>query len=180
MKLNKVFYVFCIAIALLTGCATNQPVSVSNDGIVTLTDSPAIQFSASNWGYTNISNPFFLTPDYLTNAMVSISRLQPGEALLHEGPIIPDNVNTETLLKLQAKRLVGKNNLEIIQATMSGHSIALATYSDPEKKHLEYSFVLNGTVIYILVVAKEGDYYNSSKLVAENVIKTMRNVQTKI
>ena len=73
--MHKIFVQIAIVFvsAFLGSCASTVP-GVGQSDLAVLSDSPAIEFSTGGWSHTNTTNPFLLTPDYLTNAMIGISR----------------------------------------------------------------------------------------------------------
>ncbi len=166
--LSLIFFAF-----LLTSCA-NTPQLVNDHNVATLTDSPAIQFDTSGWSYTNTTNPFLLTPDYLTNAMLGVSRLKPGETLLNNGPTIPSKLYTETIAELLKQKLAGKENLSLSLRPINGKSVVVATYESDSKKGIEYAFPLAGQLIHVLLLASPGAYYQQGKVVSEKLVGSIR------
>lgn len=160
-------------VLLLTGCAV-APQLVDDHNVATLTDSPAIQFNTSGWSYTNTTNPFLLTPDYLTNAMLGVSRLKPGETLLNNGPVIPSDLNTESISQLLQQKLSGKENLSVSVRSINEKSVIVATYESDNKNGIEYAFPLNGQLIHVLLLASPGTYYQQGKVVSEKLVGSIR------
>lgn len=63
---------FLLPYAFALASCTSDEQSVGDNHTVQLTDAPAVEFSTSGWSYANSTNPFLLTPDYLTNAMIHL------------------------------------------------------------------------------------------------------------
>ena len=161
----------CLALILV--CASSLSLA-SKPELAVLSDVPAIEFSTSGWSYTNTSNPFLLTPDYLTNAMIGVSRLKPGQPLLKGGPIITEALTTSEVRETLAARLADKTDLKLETLSIAGHDVVHAVYVQPEKNGEEYAFILNGFVIHVLLLAKPGKYYEEGSRVAAEVVATLR------
>jgi hypothetical protein len=148
--------------------------SAGRPELAVLSDAPAVEFSTGGWSYTNTSNPFLLTPDYLTNAMIGVSRLKPGQPFLKNGPIISEALTPEEMSKALAARLAGKNDLHVETLTIAGRDVAHASYTEPERNGDEYAFPFNGYVIHISLHAKRGRYYEEGTRVAAEILRTLR------
>jgi len=155
------------------GCASPAQNNV-NTGVAVLSDSPAIEFKTGGWSYTNTTNPFLLTPDYLTNAMIGVSRLKPGEPLLKGGPIISTSLTTAEISPLLADRLSSKTDLTLETLTLGGREVVHAIYKDNEKMGQEYAFVLNGFVVHVLLIAKSGSYYEAGSGVVVKIVESIK------
>jgi hypothetical protein len=142
--------------------------------VATLADAPGIKFETSGWKHSNSSNPFLLTPDELTNAMVGVSRLRPGQAFLTNGPVIPKTLDAPTVQVLLAERLRGKSNLSVSTETIGGRQVAVAKYSDPYTRRVEYAFPLKEHLVHVMLIAKEGRYFDSGNQVARKVVQTLK------
>jgi hypothetical protein len=143
--------------------------------LAVLTDAPAVEFSTSGWSYTNTSNPFLLTPDYLTNAMIGVSRLKPGHPLFKNGPLITESITGAEVYKVFAAHLADKSDLRVETLQIAGRDVAHAVYRQPEKNGEEYAFVLNGYVVHVLLLAKPGHYYEEGSRVAAEIVRTFRS-----
>ena len=172
MKFIKMMYVPILAVILLSGCVTTGP-SVSETNIVTLSDEPKISFSSSGWSYTDTTNPFLLTPDYLTNAMIGVSRFKVGDELLNNGPKVPATLSAESIQQLMKKRLADKAELSMSHKIVGRHTAIVATYIDGEKQGVEYAFELKGYLIHVLLLAKQGKYFEHGKMVAHKLVESM-------
>ena len=166
MKKNLILIMLAF---LMVSCAST-PEIVDSNNIATLTDTPAIQFNTSGWSYTNTTNPFLLTPDYLTNAMLGVSRLKPNEAFPDNGPVVPSELNSEVITELLRKKLSGKENLAISSTNINGRPVIVATYISSNKNGIEYAFSLNSHLVHVLLLATPGNYYQQGKLVSEKLV----------
>jgi len=142
--------------------------------LATLSDAPGIKFETSGWKHSNSSNPFLLTPDELTNAMVGVSRLRPGTPFLTNGPVIPKSLDAATVQVLLSERLRGKSNLSVSTETIGGRQVAVARYSDPYSRRIEYAFALKQHLVHVMLIAKEGRYFDSGNQVARKVVQTLK------
>lgn len=167
---------------LLCGCASEPAMkenTVRRDGAgtITLTDAPKVSFAVGGWQAGDTSNPLLLTPDLITNAMLAVSRLKPGEALLADGPDIPAGLDTDTLKSLMSERVASKGATSIRIHPMGRYAVVVADYQKSADgvlhQYREYAFVLNGGVVHLLLVAKPGPYYASGNKVAEKVIESL-------
>lgn len=177
MKVYSI-YIFAFLLAL-SGCVTNPsipaPPRVDSNQIVHLNDSPAVEFSTSGWSYTNTTNPFLLTPDYLTNAMLGVSRLRKGEALPNNGPLVPNEMNSDSIKSVLSERLKDKSNLRIETKVINNREVVVASYSQNNKQGFELAFQLKENLVHILLLANEGQYYNQGEKVAYNIAKTIKS-----
>jgi hypothetical protein len=166
------------ALVLLAQYATGQSIPesprVDDRQVVHLEDSPAVEFSTSGWAYTNSANPFLLTPDDLTNAMVGVSRLRKGQSFLKDGPVVPEQLDLAAIEKVLSERLKGKEDLEITSGSMDKREMVFARYKQGERRALEIAFALKEHLVHVLVLAKEGRYHERAERVAINVAKTMK------
>ena len=169
MKL-KLIYVIA-TLLLITRIASAQTV---DGNIATLADAPAIQFDTSGWSYSNTTNPFLLTPDYMTNAMLGISRFKPKDFLLNGGPPIPASLDFEIISELLRKRLSQKEDLEIFNKIIGENQVVVAMYSSENQKGIEYAFHVDNRLIHILLLAKKGSYYKQGKIVAEKLVSSLK------
>lgn len=144
----------CIVVLLLLYFGILRHSHAGRPELAVLTDVPAVEFSTSGWSYTNTSNPFLLTPDYLTNAMIGVSRLKPGQPLLKNGPLITEDITSAEVRKALAAHLVDKSELRMETLQIAGREVAHAVYRQLEKNAEEYAFVLDGYVIHVLLAGK--------------------------
>ena len=166
------FITLLFPIILLASCASTEP-RVSERGFATLHDEPRITFHTSGWSYTNTTNPFLLTPDYLTNAMEGISRFKVGDSLLQNGPVVSEPINKEAIRELLNERKKSEDDLVITDKQIGSHDVVVAEYSDEEKIRKEYALELNGFLLHILVVANHGNYSSSAEAVVQRIIETV-------
>ncbi|MEA5446723.1 hypothetical protein VCB98_12925 [Gammaproteobacteria bacterium AB-CW1] len=159
-------------IVLIAGCSSTAP-TVDDRGYVALSGQPSITFQTSGWSYTNTENPFILTPDYLTNAMVGFSRLEPGQPILRGGPPVPDQINDNTIKQAFEHKLENQNNLGIETKNIGSYSVVIASYEDEEKYRQEYGFELGGVLLHVIVVANHGQYARDAEQVARTAIESM-------
>lgn len=159
-------------LVIASGCANTAP-TVDDRGYVALSGQPGIAFQTSGWSYTNTENPFILTPDYLTNAMVGFSRLQAGQAVLQGGPPVPEQINETTIRRVFEEKLGSRGDLEIQTQNIGSRTVVIAWYEDEEKYRQEYGFELGGVLLHVLVVANHGEYANGAEQVARTAIETM-------
>jgi hypothetical protein len=142
--------------------------------VATLTDDPGVRFETSGWKHANSSNPFLLTPDQLTNAMVGVTRLRPGQPFLTNGPVIPKSLDAATVQVLLAERLRGKPNVSVSSETIGGRQVAVAKYADAYTRRVEYAFPLKEHLVHVILIAKEGKYFDSGNQVARKVVQTLK------
>jgi hypothetical protein len=142
--------------------------------VATLNDAPSIRFETSGWKNSSSSNPFLLTPDQLTNAMVGVSRLRPGQAFLTNGPVIPKSLDAATVQVLLAERLRGKPNVSVSTETIGGRQVAVAKYADAYTRRVEYAFPLKDHLVHVMLIAKDGRYFDSGNQVARKVVQTLK------
>ena len=157
---------------LVAACATTDPM-VDARGYVALSGQPAITFQTSGWSYTNTQNPFILTPDYLTNAMVGFSRLEPGQPVLRDGPPVPEEINETSIKQLFEEKLGSENSLRIEAQNIGPRPVVVASYQDEEKYRQEYGFELGGVLLHVVVVANHGQYAEKAEQVARTAIEAM-------
>jgi hypothetical protein len=162
---------FLVLLASVTGAAEELRV---NGNVATLLDDPGIKFETSGWKHSNSSNPFLLTPDQLTNAMVGVTRLAPGQPFLTNGPVIPKTLDAATVQVLLAERLRGKAKLSVSTESIGGRQVAVARYADPNTRRVEYAFALKDHVVHVMLIAKEGRYFDSGNQVARRVVQTLK------
>lgn len=167
---------------LLSGCASDPAKQESvlhkaGSDTITLTDAPKVSFAVSGWQAGNSSNPLLLTPDLMTNALLAVSRLQPGDNLLADGPFIPAPLDMETLERMMSERAASKGAFSTRTHQMGRYQVVVADYQKAMDgvmhQYREYAFVLNGGVVHLLLVAKPGRYYESGTKVAEQVIESL-------
>lgn len=167
---------------VLCGCASDpakQENMVRQDGAgtITLTDAPTVSFTVGDWQASNTSNPLLLTPDLLTNALLAVSRLQPGQSLLADGPDIPARLDTDTLKGLMSERVAAKGATSIRTHQMGRYQVVMADYQKSAdgvlRQYREYAFILNGMVVHLLLVATPGRYYESGVHEAETLIQSL-------
>lgn len=173
MKACKLFIVGFIAV--VSGCVANPSVpTVDSNNIVRLNDVPAVEFSTSGYSYTNTTNPFILTPDTLTNAMIGVSRLKVGEAFLRSETKVPTSLDTNSIRRALTERLKDKDNLNVVTKVINNRNIVIANYNDKNKLSIELAFKLKGHLVHILLKAKKGQYFNHATYVATNIVKTIK------
>jgi len=165
------FRAIVAAAALLCGSAV---LAGGRHETTVLSDPPAVEFANIGWSYTNITNPYLLTPDYMTNAMIGVSRLKPGQPFLKDGPIISDTLTPEEMSKALSTRLSGKEDLKVEIIDVAGRRVAHAAYTQPDKIGEEYAFALNGYVVHVLLQAKPGRYYEDGTRAALEIVRTLR------
>ena len=163
-----------VLVVMASGYATAAP-TVDGRGYVTLSEQPAITFQTSGWSYTSTENPFILTADYLTNAMVGFSRLQSGEPVLRGGPPVPEELNENTIKRIFEEKLGSESSLEIRTQHIGSRSVVVASYGDEEKSRQEYGFELGGALLHVIVVANHGQYAREAEQVARTAIETMEH-----
>lgn len=163
---------FAVFVLIVLGCSATAP-KVDSRGNVKLSGQPAITFHTSGWSYTNTENPFILTPDYLTNAMVGVSRLQPGQPILRNGSPVPEQINESTIRRVFEQKLGFESALVIDTQIIGPRAVVVASYSDEEKYRQEYGFELGGVLLHVVVVANHGHYASEAERVARTVIETM-------
>lgn len=166
--------IIAMVFGMLLAVTAQAAEPVVSHGMAKLNDTPAIQFATSGWDYANITNPFLLTPDVLTNAMVGVSRLKPGEPFLQNGPPIPTRLTPKTIKAVLAKRLKGKSGLKIKTEKIGGREVAVATYTDGDKKGEEYAFAMHGYLVHVLLLANHGSYFKQGEHVARKVVETIK------
>jgi len=158
---------------LVVACATTSTIEVSSNNIVSLNDAPAIKFSTSGWAHTNTTNPFLLTPDYLTNAMLGVSRMKSGESFPNQGPVIPIKLNPDVLESLLREKLSSKSELKVSKETINNRVVAIANYADGVKNGIEYLLILDGSLVHVLLIAERGQYFSDGRNVARKVVETI-------
>jgi hypothetical protein len=163
--------VFFALLASVTGAAEELRVT---GNVATLMDEPGIKFETSGWKHSSSSNPFLLTPDQLTNAMVGVTRLGPGQPFLTNGPVIPKTIDAATVQVLLAERLRGKSKVTVSSETIGGRQVAVAKYADAYTRRVEYAFPLKDHVVHVMLIAKEGRYFDSGNQVARKVVQTLK------
>jgi hypothetical protein len=130
-----------VALVLLAQYAIGQSIPesprVDEKQVVHLEDSPAVEFSTSGWAYANRTNPFLLTPDDFTNAMVGVSRLKKGESFPKDGPVVPEELDLAAIEKVLSERLKGKEDLEITSGSIDKREMIFARYKQGERRALE-------------------------------------------
>lgn len=171
MHVNRVV---AAVIGLLAAISAHAAEPTVTNGVARLEDAPAIQFETSDWDYTNTTNPFLLTPDTLTNAMLGISRLKPGEPLLSDGPAIPADLSPKTISATLAKRLRGKSGLAIKTERIGEREVVAATYTVGGRKGMEYAFEMKGYLVHVLLLAKRGPYFEAGARAARKVVATLK------
>ncbi|NIR28506.1 MAG: hypothetical protein GWN84_04115 [Gammaproteobacteria bacterium] len=147
-----------------------------DQGVVELADEPAVRFRTSGWDHSNTTNPFLLTPDRLTNAMVAVSRLASGQPFLDGGPVIPEALDAKTVRAVLAARLEGKEDLRISTESIGDREIARAAYRDGGRRCVEYAFEMRGYLIHVLLLARPGAYFAAGTVVARKVIETIEPI----
>lgn len=158
---------------LVAACITTNP-QVSN-GVAVLSDEPPIEFSTSGWQHTDTTNPFLLTPDSLTNAMIGVSRLRSGDFYRgNDGPRVPDALDTSSIRSLLREKLRDRTDLKLSTRSLRDQEVAKALYSDGDKLGLEYAFELEGYLISVLLRAKPGAYFDGGTKAANRIVETMR------
>jgi len=170
MKSRTIAVAFLILLAPVAGTAEEPRV---RGNVATLTDSPSIRFETSGWSHSNTTNPFLLTPDKLTNAMVGVTRLRPGQPFLTDGPVIPKSLDAATVQVLLAERLRSKH-ATVSTETIGGRAVAVAKYADAYTRRVEYAFPLKDHVVHVILIAKEGRYFDSGNAVARKVVQTLK------
>ena len=171
MRVGTTAIVFLLLFTAVPGIAQGPRV---NGNVATLTDAPGIRFETSGWSHSNSSNPFLLTPDQLTNAMVGVTRLGPGQPFLTNGPVIPKSLDAATVQVLLTERLRGKPNVTVSTETIGGRQVAVAKYADAYTRRVEYAFPLKEHVVHVMLIAKEGRYFDSGNQVARKVVQTLK------
>lgn len=162
-----------VSLLFTSGCVSNFS-RADNSGMAYLSDGPIpIEFSTSGWSYTNTTNPFLLTPDYLTNAMVGVSRLKPGESIPN-GPVISGDLSVSSLMTLLKEKASKYDNASILQKSTNGKAVAISKYKNDSRHVIEYAFELNGVLIHILLSAKDMNYFQKGQVVAYNIINTIK------
>jgi|GEM_PF-2876141 len=161
-----------LLLVIVSGCASTAPM-VDGRGYVALSGQPSITFQTSGWNFTNTENPFILTPDYLTNAMVGFSRLQAGQPVLRGGPPVPDQINENTIKRVFEEKLGSESSLEMHTRDIGSRTVVVASYEDEEKYRQEYGFELGGVLLHVIVVANHGQYAREAEQVARTAIETM-------
>lgn len=173
--MNKIFIAFFATLILIGGC-TSTPMTVDTNNIANLTDEPAIRFNTSGWSYTNTTNPFLLTPDLLTNSLLAVSRLKPGQHFPNDGPAVPNKLNQNAITALLKNKLASKENLVVSIDTINEKSVVVATYSEDGKKVTEYATELNGDLIHVLFMAIPGQYYQQGIIVANRLVGSIEPI----
>lgn len=171
---NLSMRVVVAGLAILLFACTSPAPQITQSNVAVLPDRPAVEFSTGGWSYSNTLNPFLLTPDYLTNAMIAVSRLQPGEPLLNGGPIISAPITIDSVRDAVATRTRNKETLTLRTEEIAGRMVVHATYSDGEERREEYAFPLNGYLVHVLLVAKAGNYYKTGSKIAREVVVTFK------
>ena len=157
----------------IAACVTTNP-QVSN-GVAVLSDDPPIEFSTSGWQHTNTTNPFLLTPDSLTNAMIGVSKLRSGDFYRgNDGPRVPDALDTSSIRSMLREELRDKTDLNLSTGSLGGRDVVKALYADGDKLGLEYAFELEGYLISVLLRAKPGAYFDRGTKAANRIVETMR------
>jgi hypothetical protein len=159
---------------LLAGAAHAAGELRVKGNVAFLRDDPGIRFETSGWKHSNSSNPFLLTPDQLTNAMVGVTRLPPGRPFLTNGPVIPKSLDAATVQVLLAERLRGKPNVKVSTETIGGRQVAVAKYADAYTRRVEYAFALKEHVVHVMLIAKAGRYFDSGNQVARRLVQTLK------
>jgi hypothetical protein len=170
MQTRTIAVVFLL---LATVTAAAQELRVKGN-VATLADEPGIRFETSGWSHSNSSNPFLLTPDRLTNAMVGVTRLGPGQPFLTNGPVIPKSLDAATVQVLLTERLRSKPNVTVSTETIGGRQVAVAKYADAYTRRVEYAFALKEHVVHVMLIAKEGRYFDSGNQVARKLVQTLK------
>jgi hypothetical protein len=163
-----------VAFLFLSGIAHAAGELRVSGTVATLNDDPGVKFETSGWKHSNSSNPFLLTPDQLTNAMVGVTRLAPGQPFLTNGPVIPKSLDAATVQVLLAERLRGKSKVTVSTETIGGRQVAVAKYADSYTRRVEYAFPLKNHVVHVMLIAKEGRYFDSGNQVARKVVQTLK------
>ena len=151
-----------------------EPV-VDSDDVVYLSDEPQVSFYTSGWSYANSENPFLLTPDYLTNALVGFSRIAPGSEFLDGGPLIPEVLTEESVQQMLRERLASKEGLEIAVETLGHYNLVSAQYKREEGYAAEYAFPFRSHLFHVLVLAKDADYFSAAQKVARTAIESVES-----
>ncbi|MDQ2076774.1 hypothetical protein [Marinimicrobium sp. ABcell2] len=172
---------YCASTALLlfvflVGCAS-QPASVAPrvdaEGYVTLRDDPAVRFATSGWNHSDTSDPFILTPNYLTNALVGVTRFESGEMITQNGPRVPATLNAQSIRGLLDQLVGDEENFSSRSATVHGREVVIADYPNEQRSRREYAFEFEGNLIRLIIVAQHGDYFEAATAVAENIVGTI-------
>jgi hypothetical protein len=165
-----------LLLVFLAGCAT-QPATVAPrvdaQGYATLRDEPAIRFSTSGWSHSDTVDPFLLTPNYLTNAMVGVSRFNPGDPAAQGGLSVPSALNAQNIQSLLNQLVGDEDGFNARSVTLHGREVVIADYPNEQRAQREYAFEFDGSLIRIVIVAQHGDYFDAATTVAENIIQTI-------
>jgi len=167
----RIQYIFAALLFLGTSSFASDEVQVHGQ-VVTISDAPAVAFHKADWSYANTTNPFLLTPDSLTNAMIGVSRIEKGRPLLRGPSIVPATLDVASIRAALLDRLTGRPNLSIYVETIGEREVVVASYGDASRASLEYAFEYNGYLAHVLLSAKPGSYFDRGKVVATGVVKS--------
>jgi hypothetical protein len=154
---------------LTIACA--QLPSVTSE-VAVLSDSPAATFNISGWSYTNTTNPFLLTPDSLTNAMVGVSRLPKGSRILRSSVVVPASLDISSIQVAMAERLRDKSQPTITTEKIGDRQVVVARYTDRNAEVVEYAFEFANHMVLVLLRAKSGPYFRDGAMVARKVVES--------
>ena len=178
-------YIFLFLVTLQTGCIAIPDIPadpyadphVDENDIAYLKDLPAVKFSTYGYSFTDTPNPFILTADYLNNSMIMVSRLKVGEIILKGDTKVPQDLSLIAIKKAIEKRLKNEDELRLFIKKMNGYDVVVANYRKKERIGVELAFEFKGYLLHILLLAKEGNYFNHATHVVSNIVNTLQPIE---
>ena len=168
MSLKRYAYIYLLII-MLTGCAT---------GYFCLDGEPKVKFKRIGFDFANISNPFWLTQDYIDNSWIVIHRLRSGDILPRGKTVIRDDMTSKEIKSLLIesvnwrKGFVLEKDVETKVAQIPACKIYYSFSEDEDKKGVSYGFQKGAWFYNIWFLADKEKYYDDGIQKFEEVVQS--------
>ncbi len=174
---------FCSMALLASGIArAEEPRPIMEGELLRLPDEPQVVFHRSGWGWTTTTNPVFLTPDNMTNAMIAIFREKKGTTY-PSGLEVPKGLDSDSVQSfleawVQKKPTEKISGLEFSREEIGDRPTVRARYFEDGKPRSLLAFAFDDYLVLLVLAAKDDTYFKRGLEAAREVIVTISTATT--
>ena len=174
----------CAALLVAGVLWAGESAPVPEGELLRLTDDPPVVFHRSGWGWANTSSPVILTPDTILNAMIMIGRWKQGTHM-PDGREVPAILNEEGLrsfieASLRSQRSEKTSEEEVLREEIGDREAVIARYRKEGKPNAMFAFAFADHLVYLVLIAKDDDYFERGMRVARGVVESMATAVTPV